>query len=119
MTWLLDDAIPVTGVVAVDHGDTLVGLANTRTFHRPSSGTVGTYLDDLFVEPDACGRGAGRALIQHIANGAHAAGHSVVRWITVEDNHSARSLYDHIGVQTSWVTYDKTPAPSRRQPIVE
>lgn len=112
--WLLDDAVPVVGLVAVDELGTVVGLANTRAFHRPSSGTIGTYLDDLFVHPDHRGTGTGRALLRHIAGDAHASGRSIVRWITAEDNWTARRLYDSVSTGTRWVTYDMTPEPDGR-----
>jgi ribosomal protein S18 acetylase RimI-like enzyme len=107
-TWLLDDDHEVRGLVALRHG-VVVGLANHRRFHRPASGTVGTYLDDLFVAPAARGSGTGRALLDHLADEAGADGRSVVRWITAEDNHAARSLYDSVAQATSWVTYDLPP----------
>lgn len=107
-TWLCDDGNEVEGLVAVRHG-VIVGLANHRRFHRPASGTVGTYLDDLFVDPAVRGSGAGRALLDHLATEAGAEGHSVLRWITAEDNRVARSLYDSVAQATRWVTYDLAP----------
>lgn len=107
-TWLLDDRNEVQGLVAV-RGGVVVGLANHRRFHRPASGTVGTFLDDLFVDPAVRGSGAGRALLDHLAGEAGADGRSVVRWITAEDNSTARSLYDSVAQTTHWVTYDLAP----------
>lgn len=107
-SWLLDDDNEVQGLVAVREG-LVVGLANHRRFHRPASGTVATYLDDLFVDPAVRGSGAGRALLDHLATEAGAEGRSVVRWITAEDNRTARSLYDSVAQATHWVTYDLAP----------
>ena len=107
-SWLLDDDNEVQGLVAVREG-LVVGLANHRRFHRPASGTVGTYLDDLFVDPAVRGSGAGRALLDHLGTAAGAEGRSVVRWITAEDNRTARSLYDSVALATHWVTYDRVP----------
>ncbi len=44
-----------------------------------------------------------------VAGDAATQGRSVVRWITAEDNHLARTLYDTMADATRWVTYDRTP----------
>lgn len=88
----------------------LIGLAHFRPFLRPLSASVGGYLDDLFVEPALRGTGAGRALLTELANIARQEGWSVIRWITAEDNATARRLYDSLAGATPWVTYDMRPA---------
>ena len=106
--WITDDTHEVNALVAVD-GQTLVGLAHYRRFARPSSGTEGLFLDDLFTAPAARGKGAGRALLDHLSAPAESEGRSVVRWITAEDNSRARALYDSTATATKWVTYDMVP----------
>lgn len=54
---------------------------------------------------------ASRALIAHLTELASVDGHSVVRWITAEDNLQAQALYDKVANRTHWVTYDAAPAP--------
>jgi len=88
----------------------LIGLAHFRPFLRPLSASVGGYLDDLFVEPALRGTGAGRALLMELGNIARQEGWSVIRWITAEDNATARRLYDSLAEATPWVTYDMRPA---------
>lgn len=107
-TWLLDPDHEVDGFV-VEHDDALVGLAHYRRFARPSSGTVGLYLDDLFVQPDSRGSGAGRLLLRALSTLAGSEGASVVRWITADTNAVARRLYDEVATATPWVTYDLAP----------
>lgn len=109
-SWIVDPTHEVNAQVAV-HGDELVGIAHYRSFARPSAGTTGLYLDDLFTAPEARGRGVGRALISSLSELAAAEGHSVLRWITAESNATARALYDRVATQTEWVTYD---VPSNR-----
>lgn len=109
--WITDDDHEVNALVAVD-GDSLVGLAHYRRFARPSSGTEGLFLDDLFTAPAARGKGAGRALLRHLSALAEREGRSVVRWITAEDNSQARALYDSTATATRWVTYDMVPGSS-------
>lgn len=84
-------------------------IAHFRRFSRPSTGSVGLWLDDLFTAPEARGLGAGTALIAQIRAEARDQGCSVVRWITAEDNSPARSLYDRLADKTKWVTYDAKP----------
>lgn len=104
--WLGDEAHETHGFVAVDEEGHLGGLAHVRRFARPLSATMGLYLDDLFSAPDVRGGGAGRALLLHLGEYARQSGLSVVRWITAEDNTTARRVYDAVATQTSWVTYD-------------
>jgi GNAT superfamily N-acetyltransferase len=109
-TWINDPAHEVNCLVAVTGSD-LVGLAHHRRFARPSSGTIGLYLDDLFTAPTARGSGVAGALLQALSELAERQGLSVVRWITATDNDRARRLYDRTAALTKWVTYDLTPGP--------
>jgi GNAT superfamily N-acetyltransferase len=106
--WITDAEHEVKSFVAV-MGDDLVGLANYRRFARPSTGSVGIYLDDLFTTPASRGHGAGRALLRALSDLAESEGRSVVRWITAVDNDRARRLYDSAASATNWVTYDLKP----------
>lgn len=112
--WLTEPSHECNALVAEDTGR-LIGLAHYRRFSRPSTGTVGIWLDDLFTDPEARGKGAGRALIDQLTRIAGAEGRSVVRWITADDNHQAQGLYDQIAKRTSWVTYDALPATDTAQ----
>jgi GNAT superfamily N-acetyltransferase len=110
-TWIADDAHETNALVAVDADGTLGGLAHYRRFARPSSGTTGMWLDDLFTRPDLRGAGVGRALIDAVARIAADENLSVVRWITNENNATARRLYDSLATATKWVTYDRPVGP--------
>jgi GNAT superfamily N-acetyltransferase len=110
--WILRQEEGVRGLVAVDTSGALLALANVRRFARPSSGTIGLYLDDLFTSPAARGHGAGSALLARLALLARDEGASVVRWITADDNSVARSVYDVNATATRWVTYDMQPGSS-------
>jgi GNAT superfamily N-acetyltransferase len=106
--WLIDPEHDVNAFVAEAEGR-LVGFAHYRPFSRPSTGTVGLYLDDLFASPDVRGTGVGRALVEKVIAEAQRDGRSVVRWITADDNTQARRLYDGLAQATRWVTYDRIP----------
>jgi GNAT superfamily N-acetyltransferase len=108
-SWINDPAHEVNCLVA-GTGTELLGLAHHRRFARPSSGTVGLYLDDLFTAPSARGSGVAGALLQALSELAMREGLSVVRWITATDNDRARRLYDRTAALTNWVTYDMPPS---------
>ena len=98
------------GIVAIEPHGRVIGLANLRLFARPSVGTLGFYLDDLFTASSARGRGAGSALLVRAAQIASEEGANVVRWVTAADNARARRVYDKHAGATEWVTYDMPPA---------
>lgn len=66
-----------------------------------------TYLQDLFVAPDARGQGIGAALIDHVCADAAAAGRPSVYWLTQSHNATARRLYDRVATDTGFVKYAK------------
>ncbi|WP_448255945.1 N-acetyltransferase family protein [Microbacterium aurum] len=107
--WVRDGEHGLVGLVAVEDDNVPIALANVRWFARPSSATMGLYLDDLFTAPEARGSGAASALLKHAAEVAGEGGGSVVRWITAADNAAARSVYDTHAAATPWVTYDMKP----------
>ncbi|MCU0885043.1 MAG: GNAT family N-acetyltransferase [Beijerinckiaceae bacterium] len=94
------------GFLAWD-GERAVGMVHW--IRHPSCWTAGDYcyLQDLFVDPDARGRGAGRALIEAVYNQARMDGCSRVYWLTHETNHEAMQLYDRIAERSGFVQYRK------------
>ncbi|WP_424216828.1 GNAT family N-acetyltransferase (plasmid) [Streptomyces sp. BI20] len=104
--WIHDPAHEVNALVA-DAGDgRLLGLAHYRPFARPLAASVGGYLDDLFVDPESRGSGVADLLLEALRGIAEERGWTVVRWITADDNHRARSKYDQVARRTMWITYD-------------
>jgi GNAT superfamily N-acetyltransferase len=85
----------------------LIGIVH-YIFHR-SCWTIGDYcyLQDLFVAPDARKSGAGRALIEAVEKAAREKGASRVHWLTKEDNHTARALYDQLAERSGFIQYRK------------
>jgi GNAT superfamily N-acetyltransferase len=110
-SWLRDPAHELDGVVVRPTKDgEAVGLAHYRPFTRPLHGSVGCFLDDLFVAPVARGTGAVDALLAELRRIATAHDWDVVRWITRETNAKARSTYDRLAQQTNLITYEMPPA---------
>jgi GNAT superfamily N-acetyltransferase len=65
------------------------------------------YLEDLFVDPAARGKGAGRALIGDLVTLGRQRGWSRLYWHTREDN-PARKLYDEFVAADDFVRYRLT-----------
>lgn len=94
-TWsrLMDPSSPMKMRLAVEDG-TPVGFA--IHLHHPSTWVAGEdcYLEDLFLAPEARGKGLGRALIDDLIALARARGWHRLYWHTDEGNTTARKLYD-------------------------
>jgi GNAT superfamily N-acetyltransferase len=108
-SWLMDPDHPVKGFLARDDSGAVVGMTHYRGFSRPIAGGEGCFLDDLFVVPEARGRGVAERLIAAVVEEARCRGWPVVRWITADDNATARALYDRVATKTHWVTYEIRP----------
>ena len=64
-------------------------------------------MDDLYVIPERRGQGVARDLIERVAQDGAAAGGGTLRWITADDNTSARKLYDSLATKARWVVYER------------
>lgn len=85
----------------------LVGLTH-YLFHRHGWRLENVvYLQDLYVDPETRGTGAGRALIEAVYAAADAAGCPSVYWLTQTDNATARQLYDRIATPTDFMKYQR------------
>lgn len=94
------------GLVAEDPATgTILGIANFILHPSTWSESSFCLLNDLFVTPAARGRGAGRAMIQHLIDLAGAEGWARVYWVTKEDNATARTLYDRFAPTDGFIRY--------------
>ena len=59
----------------------------------------GIWLDDLYVDEKARGRGAGETLLTHLAKIAHKRGYGRIEWVTADDNAKALSFYQRHGAK--------------------
>ena len=96
-------------VIAEDAG---VPLGFALFFHTFSTflGQPGIYLEDLFVVPDARGRGIGRALLGHLARLAWERGCGRVEWAVLDWNAPAIRFYEGLGARPNadWTVYRLT-----------
>lgn len=94
-------------LAARDEGGALLGYA-CLYWHFSSLAAVETVLmNDLFVAPDARGRGIGRALIEAGAAVARERGAAWLEWATAPDNYVAQRLYDSMTEEkTTWLEYE-------------
>ncbi len=107
-TWrrFFDPYEPVFALVA-EHDGRLIGLVH-YLFHRSTTAVAPTcYLQDLFTNAQARGKGVGRALIEAVYDRAKAAGCGRVYWQTHETNATARLLYDRIAERSGVIVYRK------------
>lgn len=94
------------GLMAEQEGR-LIGLTH-YLFHRHCWKIEDVvYLQDLYVEPEARGTGAGRALIEAVYQAADVAGCPTVYWLTQDFNATARQLYDRVATLTPFVKYQR------------
>lgn len=104
---------PYAEVVLAEDAGVPVGFA--LFFHTFSTflGQPGIYLEDLFVIPEARGRGVGKALLAELARLAIARGCGRVEWAVLDWNAPAIGFYDSLGARPNaeWTVYRLTGAP--------
>ncbi len=67
----------------------------------------GLYLEDLYVSPEYRGKGAGIALLKHLANIAIERGCGRFEWSCLDWNTPSREFYQSLGAepQNEWIGY--------------
>jgi GNAT superfamily N-acetyltransferase len=93
------------GLGAFDDDGRMAGLVQ-YVFHLTTwSKAPRCYLHDLYTTPDRRGGGIGRTLIEAVYAKAAARGCGQVWWLTQDDNHAARLLYDKVAKKTPFIKY--------------
>ena len=107
--------------VADDAGQ-VIGMAIWFLNFSTWTGRHGIFLEDLFVRPEARGRGVGRALVRELARLARSAGYARVDWSVLDWNEDALRFYRGLGAVAldEWTGYRLTDtaldALAREQP---
>lgn len=108
-TWsrFFDAYEPMYALVAESEGR-LLGLTH-YLFHRSTIAVEpNCYLQDLFTNQDARGRGVGTALINDVYARAKQAGLTRVYWQTHETNETAMRLYNQVADRSGFLVYRKS-----------
>ena len=109
-------AQPGAEVLLACEGAAVVGFA--VFFHNFSTwrGKRGLYLEDLFVRPEARGRGYGRQLFLAVAQIARQRDCARMDWSVLDWNEPAIAFYRSLGAEplSAWTTYRLTEAAIER-----
>ncbi|MCH9757642.1 MAG: GNAT family N-acetyltransferase [Proteobacteria bacterium] len=107
-TWQFLNNKNLHGAIARDT-HRAIGIAHWEYILRPLLGMSLCYLHDLYITDDKRCQGAGSQLLRYVGKQAQQNNCSQMRWLTKEDNHTARSLYDKVATATTeWVVYQQT-----------
>jgi len=102
--------------VVLAESDGPVGFA--LFFHNYSTflGRPGIYLEDIYVRPEARGRGVGRALMAYVARLAVERGCGRFEWAVLDWNSRAIAFYRSLGAEAmdEWTVYRLTGKPLER-----
>lgn len=100
------------------YGEVLIGsegdvpLAFALFFHNYSTflGKPGLYLEDLFVKPEARGKGYGKAMLKHLARIAHERGCGRFEWWVLDWNEPSIQFYKSLGAipMDEWTVFRVT-----------
>jgi GNAT superfamily N-acetyltransferase len=94
-------------LVAREGDSEVIGFATVSWKWSTTRGARIAVMEDLFVAPEARGRGAADALIAACADRAGALGAPVLTWMTAPDNRRAQAVYDRAGATAgTWLEYE-------------
>jgi GNAT superfamily N-acetyltransferase len=93
---LFGERPPAEALLALDD-EKAAGFALFFTNYSTFLAKPGIYLEDLFVRPEARGRGIGKALLLHIAQIAISRGCGRVEWSVLDWNEPAIRFYESLG----------------------
>ncbi len=94
------------GFLAVENGRP-IGLVHYMLHRHCWREEHVTYLQDLFTNSEARGKGIGKALIEAVYEEADIIGAPTVYWMTEDFNHTAHRLYDHVAKRTPFIKYQR------------
>jgi len=101
---------PVAEAMIAEYDGKPEGFALFFTTFSTFKAKPSIYLEDLFVNPDARGRGIGKALLMHLVQIAHERGYGRVEWAVLDWNEPAIGFYKKLGavVMDDWHVFRLT-----------
>jgi GNAT superfamily N-acetyltransferase len=113
---VLFGAEPKLSCLVAEHEGEVVGLAVWFVNFSTWLGRHGVYLEDLFVQPTARGRGYGKALLTELARIAVDRGYGRVEWSVLDWNTPAQDFYRGLGAvpMDGWTVWRLTGDPLAR-----
>ena len=101
---------PCAEVLLAFESDEAVGFAVYFFNFSTWLGRPGLYLEDLFVRPATRGKGYGRALLERLAQIAHARGCGRMEWAVLDWNEPAIEFYKKLGAEPmeEWTVFRLT-----------
>lgn len=103
--WLHDTNHDLNALV-YEIDNSIVALAHYRRMPSPLRGKYIGFLDDLYVDPQFRGKKIGEKIIKKLNEISKERNWGLIRWITRNDNHNAKSLYDKVAKKSTWEVYE-------------
>jgi GNAT superfamily N-acetyltransferase len=103
-------ARPVAEVVIASYDNRPVGFAVFLANYSTFLGRPGLYLEDLFVRPQARGKGIGRALLEYLARLTVERGWGRLEWRVLDWNEPSIAFYKKLGAEPldDWTVFRVT-----------
>ena len=99
-SWIFDPEHDFWCDLVIEPQGSIIGFAHYLSTPDPLLGQMVIYLADMFVDPTARLRGAGRSIVDHVLAVAKAKGSPAAQWLTAETNYAARKIYDSYDPRT-------------------
>ena len=105
-SWIHHPDEPLQARIAKNAQNEVLGFMHYRQMPSPIRGRQAGFLDDLFVSAAARKQGVATSLLNALNELGKTHNWVFVRWITADDNQTARRLYDKLAKKTNWLTYE-------------
>lgn len=93
-------------LLAMDEGGDPLGFTLYLAFPFTWSRGDACYLQDIYVRPEARGRGAAQAMIGNLRRRGLERGWFKIFWMTQPDNFAAQRVYDKVARRMDYLRYD-------------